>query len=61
MIARCMASVEHPHVVTIGRNGKHQNLSSADVLARTWIEFHESPIHSAPGNQTWRLREICGN
>ncbi len=35
--------VEHPHVVTIGRNGKHQNLlASADVLARTGIEFHET-------------------
>ena len=35
--------VEHPHVITIGRNGKQQNLlASADVLARTGIEFHET-------------------
>ena len=35
--------VEHPHVITIGRNGKHQNLlASDDVLARTGIEFHET-------------------
>ncbi len=35
--------VEHPHVITIGRNGKEQNLlASADVMARTGIEFHET-------------------
>ena len=35
--------VEHPHVVTIGRNGKqHHILASDDVLARTGIDFHES-------------------
>ncbi len=35
--------VEHPHVVTIGRNGKqHHVLASDDILARTGIDFHES-------------------
>jgi lipoyl(octanoyl) transferase len=35
--------VEHPHVVTIGRNGKEQHvLASADVLSRTGIEFYET-------------------
>jgi lipoyl(octanoyl) transferase len=35
--------VEHPHVVTMGRNGREQNvLASREVLARTGIEFHET-------------------
>jgi lipoyl(octanoyl) transferase len=35
--------VEHPHVVTMGRNGKeHHVLASADILARTGIDFHET-------------------
>ena len=35
--------VEHPHVVTIGRNGKEQNLlASEEILARTGIEFYET-------------------
>lgn len=35
--------VEHPHVVTIGRNGKEQHvLASAEILERTGIEFHET-------------------
>lgn len=35
--------VEHPHVVTIGRNGKEQNvLASAEILARTGIDFYET-------------------
>ncbi len=35
--------VEHPHVVTIGRNGKEYNiLASDEVLARTGIDFHET-------------------
>jgi lipoyl(octanoyl) transferase len=35
--------VEHPHVVTIGRNGKeHHVLASAEILARSGIEFHET-------------------
>jgi lipoyl(octanoyl) transferase len=35
--------VEHPHVITMGRNGKeHHLLASADVLARTGIEFFET-------------------
>src|SRR5690242_12528887 len=34
---------EHPHVVTMGRNGKIQHiLASDDVLARTGIEFYET-------------------
>jgi len=35
--------VEHPHVVTMGRNGKSQHvLASEAVLARTGIEFFET-------------------
>ncbi len=35
--------VEHPHVVTIGRNGKEQHLlASQEVLDRTGIEFFET-------------------
>jgi lipoyl(octanoyl) transferase len=35
--------VEHPHVVTIGRNGKQQHvLASETVLERTGIEFYDS-------------------
>lgn len=35
--------VEHPHVVTIGRNGKQQHvLASEQVLARTGIEYFET-------------------
>ena len=35
--------VEHPHVVTMGRNAKTQNvLASEEVLARTGIEFFET-------------------
>jgi lipoyl(octanoyl) transferase len=35
--------VEHPHVVTIGRNGHPENLlASQDVLDRTGIEFFET-------------------
>jgi lipoyl(octanoyl) transferase len=35
--------VEHPHVVTMGRNGKPQHLLASDeVLARTGIEFFET-------------------
>jgi lipoate-protein ligase B len=35
--------VEHPHVVTMGRNGREQNvLASEEVLARTGIEYYES-------------------
>jgi lipoyl(octanoyl) transferase len=35
--------VEHPHVVTLGRNGKQQHvLASADVLERAGIEYFES-------------------
>ncbi len=35
--------VEHPHVVTVGRNGKPQHvLASEQILARTGIEFYES-------------------
>lgn len=35
--------VEHPHVVTIGRNGRLENLLATDhVLDRSGIEFYES-------------------
>ena len=35
--------VEHPHVVTIGRNGKEHNvLASPEILARTGIELYET-------------------
>lgn len=35
--------VEHPHVVTMGRNGKaHHLLASDEVLARSGIEFYET-------------------
>lgn len=35
--------VEHPHVVTIGRNGKQQHLlASEEILSRTGIEFFET-------------------
>ena len=35
--------VEHPHVVTMGRNGREQNvLASREILARTGIEFYET-------------------
>ena len=35
--------VEHPHVVTMGRNGKEHNvLASREVLARTGIDYFET-------------------
>lgn len=35
--------LEHPHVVTMGRNGKSQHvLASAEILARTGIEYYET-------------------
>jgi lipoyl(octanoyl) transferase len=35
--------VEHPHVVTIGRNGHEENLlASGEMLRRAGIELHES-------------------
>jgi lipoate-protein ligase B len=35
--------VEHPHVVTMGRNGSESNvLASSDVLARTGIDYFET-------------------
>ncbi len=35
--------LEHPHVVTMGRNGKESNvLASPDVLARTGIDYFET-------------------
>jgi lipoyl(octanoyl) transferase len=35
--------VEHPHVITMGRNGKEHNLlASSEVLERTGIEFFET-------------------
>jgi lipoyl(octanoyl) transferase len=35
--------VEHPHVVTMGRNGKQEHiLASSEILARTGIELYET-------------------
>jgi lipoyl(octanoyl) transferase len=35
--------VEHPHVVTMGRNGHHENvLAAPDILARSGIDFFET-------------------
>lgn len=35
--------VEHPHVVTMGRNGKEQNLlAGREILSRTGIEFFDT-------------------
>jgi lipoate-protein ligase B len=35
--------VEHPHVVTMGRNGREQHvLAAPEVLARSGIEFYET-------------------
>ena len=35
--------VEHPHVITMGRNGHIDNvLASPEVLARSGIEFHST-------------------
>src|SRR5215831_9262983 len=35
--------VEHPHVVTVGRNGRDENLlASPEVLVRTGIELHRT-------------------
>lgn len=35
--------VEHPHVITLGRNGKQENLlASEDILSRTGISFFET-------------------
>jgi lipoyl(octanoyl) transferase len=35
--------VEHPHVITIGRNGKRQHvLASEEILARSGIELYET-------------------
>ncbi len=35
--------VEHPHVVTMGRNGRHENLlAKPELLARSGIEFYET-------------------
>lgn len=35
--------VEHPHVVTMGRNGSESNLlASPELLSRAGIEFHET-------------------
>ena len=35
--------VEHPHVVTLGRNGKMEHLlASEEILARTGIDYHET-------------------
>jgi lipoyl(octanoyl) transferase len=42
-IADQLLLVEHPHVVTMGRNGHAANvLASPEVLAATGIEYHET-------------------
>ena len=34
---------EHPHVITLGRNGKREHLRASDhVLAQSHVEFHET-------------------
>ena len=34
---------EHPHVITLGRNGKRENLRvSEDILSRQGVEFHHT-------------------
>ena len=43
LISDQLLLVEHPHVITIGRNGHTENLlASDDVLRRSGIAFHES-------------------
>ncbi len=43
LISDQLLLVEHPHVITIGRNGHTENLlASEDVLRRSGIAFHES-------------------
>src|SRR3984893_969814 len=40
-IADQLVFVEHPHVITLGRNGNLENLlASGEVLRRAGIEFH---------------------
>ena len=35
--------VEHPHVVTMGRNGHDENLLASDeILSRSGIDFHHT-------------------
>ena len=42
-IADQLLVVEHPHVVTMGRNGHPENLlASEDVMSRAGIEFHHT-------------------
>lgn len=42
-IADQLIFVEHPHVITMGRNGREENvLASPDVLARAGVAFHET-------------------
>jgi lipoyl(octanoyl) transferase len=41
LITDQLVFVEHPHVITLGRNGNLENLlASAEVLRRAGIEFH---------------------
>jgi lipoyl(octanoyl) transferase len=43
LIADQLLFVEHPHVVTMGRNGHRENLlASEDVMARAGIAFHHT-------------------
>ncbi len=66
--------VEHPHVITLGRNGRMENvLAGEDVLRRSGIEFHPTDrggdvTYHGPGQlvgypimdlREWR-REVVG-
>jgi len=43
--------VEHPHVITMGRNGHAENvIASPEILERTGIEFHHT---DRGGDVTW--------
>jgi lipoyl(octanoyl) transferase len=42
-IAEQLLFVEHPHVITMGRNGHMENvLANGDVLRRAAVEFHQT-------------------
>ena len=42
-VADQLLFVEHPHVITMGRNGRSENmLAPPELLARAGVEFHET-------------------
>ena len=55
--------VEHPHVITMGRNGRMENmLASEEVLARAGIEYPSrllAPLLSAPLDNALRLGDAA--